>query len=78
MAVKTSLVVFTSTSVIVQFLNCLISPKTFFAVTVLFSVLTWITSLKRIFPLRIMLNSHMLIPLVLVVWGLLGVLGMWS
>jgi hypothetical protein len=76
MAVKTSLVVFTSTSVIVQFLNCLISPRTFLAVTVLFSVLTWITSLKRIFPLRIMLNSHMLVPLVLVVWGLLGVLGM--
>jgi hypothetical protein len=67
--------VFTSTSVIVQFLNCLVSPKTFFAVTVLFSVLTWITSLKRIFPLRIMLNSHILGSFDIGDFGLLGVLG---
>ncbi len=60
MGVRTSFVVFTSTSVIVQFLNCLVSPRTFLAVTMLFSVLAWITSLKRIFPLRMMLNSHML------------------
>lgn len=77
MGVSTSFAVFTSTSVIVQFLNCLVSPKTFLAVTVLFSVLTWITSLKRVFPLRMMLNSHMLGSFGIGGWGLLGVLGGW-
>ena len=38
MAVKTKRVEFTSTSVILQFLNSFVSPSMFLAVTLLFSV----------------------------------------
>jgi len=53
-------VLFTSTSVILQFLNCLVSPSTFLTVTLLVSVLAYITSLNTVFPFRITLNSHII------------------
>lgn len=49
---------FTSTSVILQFLNSLDSPRTSLTITLLLSVLAYITSLNTVFPSRITLNSH--------------------
>jgi hypothetical protein len=62
-AFKTNFVLFTSTSSITQFLNSLVSPITFFTVTLSPWILAYIASLKRVFPLRIMLNSHIWIHL---------------
>lgn len=39
MGVRVKRVAFTSISVILQFLNCFVSPRTFFTVTLLVSVL---------------------------------------
>lgn len=60
MFVRIRRVEFTSISVILQFLNVLVFPSMSLTVTLLFSVLAWITSLNTVFPLRIMLNSHIL------------------
>ena len=49
---------FTSTSIILQFLNSLDSPRTSLTITLLFSVLAYMTSLNTVFPSRITLNSH--------------------
>lgn len=55
---RTKRVEFTSTSVILQFLNSLDFPRISLTIMLLLSALACITSLKTVFPSRITSNSH--------------------
>jgi len=57
---STSLVVLTSTSTILQFLNSLVCPETSFNIIFPPSAFAWTTSFQTSFPFSITLNSHII------------------
>ena len=70
MLVSVRRVLFTSISVILQFLNCFWFPRMSFTVMVSFSAFAYMTSLNTVLPFRIMLNSHMWYSCLLIIRGL--------